>query len=164
MALFEEHLGWASGGGTIVAAMGSYAHHIQPIVGSDPWMNIWFDVTLYPLCSFNFYKLNSKLKKDKTTHHAAMHSIAFAVLCGELTYLIFILDYELFTFVSEKMPEYFATAVFVGYLTHLSADVVYARKKVDNPYSNTSLVIYSDKFSTPKGQCCAVFVCNSTFL
>ena len=33
MALFEEHLGWALGGGIIIAAAGVYARHLQPIEG-----------------------------------------------------------------------------------------------------------------------------------
>ena len=77
-----------------------------------------------------------------------MHSIPFAFLCGELTYLLFISDYDLFASISENMPFYSAMAVFAGFFTHLAADAYNSRKKKDNPYAGTCLVFWSDEYST----------------
>ncbi|MGD9211465.1 MAG: metal-dependent hydrolase [Desulfobacteraceae bacterium] len=202
MPNFKEHIGWAIGGGIVVAAAGLHTHHLQPIegivvvalagvsgnipdidkagpegkesipfryftnflsstvpfiviyclnvrIGLDLWMNIGINIAL---CTIIFSPLRKNIRKymrDKTIHRGIMHSIPFAFLCAEVTYLIFISDYRLFAFASEKMPEYFATAVFVGCLTHLAADEHKSRKISNNPYIDTSFVLYSDKLTTP---------------
>lgn len=65
------------------------------------------------------------LIKKVTVHRGVMHSIPFAMLCAELTFLLVIYNYQLLTSfrsVSVKMPGYFAAAVFIGYLSHLITD------------------------------------------
>ena len=66
------------------------------------------------------------LMKNITTHRGVIHSIPFAILCTELTYMIFTSDYILTLFISasasKMLPEYFTVAVFLGCLTHLIAD------------------------------------------
>ena len=205
MVRFEENLGWALGGGIIVAGIGLHAHHLHPLealgvlllacVGgsipdidqnkmededadgnkigkeSKPFQYITFFSSIV-VSSVILYNLNSKIEflwmyivlflsifvvfytgsrwliKHTTKQGGVMHSIPFAVLCGELTYLIFISDYEVLASASERMPRYFAAAIFVGYIAHLLANEFHFREKKDNPFIGTAFVLYSDKRST----------------
>jgi hypothetical protein len=222
MAFFEEHLGWALGGGIILASMGLHAHHLQPIegmvvvalagiggsipdmdlnktgkknnkkpveTGSKPFRyftlllslavpilflyhlnpkigeDLWTNISLYIIFSTLIYRSIRSFLKSTTSHRGVMHSIPFAFLCAEVTYLIFVSDYSLFEYASKKMPEYFASAVFVGYLTHLLADeyctVKWDKKKkkiTKNQYFGTAFTLYSHKRSTPEANLVLYFL------
>ncbi len=85
-----------------------------------------------------------------------MHSIPFALLCAEVTYLLFISDFDLFASASEKMPIYFAAAVFIGYITHLLADELHAltwdgekKKLIKNKMFGTAFTMYTNSEAHP---------------
>ena len=96
--------------------------HLKPKIGSELWINILF----YIFFSAIIYKIICPIIKAMTKHRGVMHSIPFAILCGELTYLFFTSDYELFEPASKKMPVYFGVAVFLGHIIHLIVDEIYS--------------------------------------
>lgn len=203
MAQFEEHLGWAVGGGVFLAIAGLRAHHIQPwealvvvalagLGGSIPDIDkndakaeskpfkyftgtlgvaapffivdhlkpgIAIDpsteIMLYLILSAIIYLSVRWLIRNTTRHRGVMHSIPFAVLSGQLTYLLFISDYFLLAPTSPKMPTYFAMAVFVGYLTHLLADELHSLynfkdKKFEKKSSfRTAFTLYTGSKTDP---------------
>jgi membrane-bound metal-dependent hydrolase YbcI (DUF457 family) len=57
--------------------------------------------------------------KKLTVHRGIMHSIPFALLCGQMTFL-------LFSEISQIVAFYYAAAVFSGMLLHLIIDEFYA--------------------------------------
>jgi hypothetical protein len=70
-----------------------------------------------------FFIVTRFFMRSITTHRGVIHSIPFAILCAESAYMIFASDYisALFPVVGGS-SEYFTTAVFLGYLTHLIVD------------------------------------------
>lgn len=64
------------------------------------------------------YLLHPLIKK-LTIHRGIMHSIPFALLCGQITFL-------LFSGISQLSAFYYAVAIFLGALIHLVLDEFYA--------------------------------------
>jgi hypothetical protein len=124
--------------------------HLKPKIGSELWINILF----YIFFSAIIYQIIGPIIKKMTKHRGVMHSIPFAILGGELTYLFFASDYELFKLSSKKMPVYFGVAVFWGHIIHLVVDEFYSmwdkkKKKIKIKKSlGTALTMYS-KDATP---------------
>ncbi len=124
--------------------------HFKPKIGDELWINVFFFV----LFSVVFYTVISLLIKKMTKHRGIMHSIPFAILCGELTYLIFASDYKLFAIASEKLPFFAGMAITIGYASHLLLDEYYSiyleglRPKVKRSFG-TAFKLYSKKQSIP---------------
>lgn len=81
------------------------------------------------------------LIKKITIHRGIMHSIPFALLCGQMTFLIF-------SGVSQKVATYYAVAVFGGCMLHLLLDEFYSIsfkgfKPRFNRASGSALALYS---------------------
>ena len=86
------------------------------------------------------------LIKKLTVHRGIMHSIPFALLCGQVTYLLFFK-------ISHRVAFYYALAVFLGALIHLVIDEYYAISfKGFVPqfgrFSGTALAFYSSNLWT----------------
>lgn len=103
-----------------------------------------------------FYLAIRWLLKNVTTHRGVMHSIPFAILCAELTYLIFSSEYtltflaSLFKIASEKLPEYSAAAVFLGFISHLIVDEAHSigwGRRNRTSYFGTAFTMYSKNSS-----------------
>lgn len=81
------------------------------------------------------------LIKRLTVHRGIMHSIPFALLCGQVTFLLFFK-------IPHRIAFYYAAAVFIGALIHLVLDEYYAISfKRFLPrlgrFSGTALAFYS---------------------
>jgi hypothetical protein len=132
-----------------------FGKYLNDDVMTVPGMSIF----LFAILIFFTHTLVRFVIKQITIHRGIMHSIPFAILCGELTYLIFtnVDIYSFFTSVSpsKHLPFFFGAAVFVGFLTHLIADEIHSlkwdkeRKKMSKTsYFGTALTMYSRKNST----------------
>ena len=120
--------------------------HLKPKIGSALWINILF----YIFFSAIIYKIICPIIKEMTKHRGVMHSIPFAILSGELTYLFFASDYELFKLASKKMPVYFGVAVFLGHISHLILDEFHSiwDKKEKKIYESLTLEVFNKIFIT----------------
>ena len=81
------------------------------------------------------------LIKKLTVHRGIMHSIPFALLCGQVTFLLFFK-------ISHRVAFYYAAAVFLGALIHLVLDEYYAISFKGliphlGRFSGTALAFYS---------------------
>jgi membrane-bound metal-dependent hydrolase YbcI (DUF457 family) len=86
------------------------------------------------------------LIKKLTVHRGIMHSIPFALLCGQVTFLLFFK-------ISHRVALYYAMAVFLGALIHLVLDEYHAISfKGFVPqlgrFSGTALAFYSSSLWT----------------
>ena len=91
----------------------------------------------YLILQYLFYPIFKKL----TVHRGIMHSIPFALLCGQVTFL-------LFSRISQIVAFYYAVTVFLGVLLHLVIDEFYAisfKRFIPqfNRSSGTALSFYS---------------------
>lgn len=125
--------------------------HFKPMIGPGLWSNIIFYICFCAL----FYFILCPFIGKMTKHRGVMHSIPFAVLCGELTYLLCISNYDVLKTASKKMPLYLGMAVFFGYMTHLAADEVYSfydkkEKRIRKKTSFGSALTMYSRISTPQ--------------
>ena len=124
---------------------------LSPIIRSEPLLNVIF----YSLFAVVSHRYLCPYVKTIFKHRGVLHTIPFALLCAELTYLLFVSDFELFDAASEKMPVYFGVAVFVGHISHLIADEFYSLyDEKEKTYKRktslgSALTMYSER-STPK--------------
>jgi membrane-bound metal-dependent hydrolase YbcI (DUF457 family) len=86
------------------------------------------------------------LIKKLTVHRGIMHSIPFALLCGQVTFLLFLK-------IPHRVAFYYAAAVFLGAMIHLILDEYYAISfKGFVPqlgrFSGTALAFYSSSLMT----------------
>jgi hypothetical protein len=134
---------------------------LSPMIGSYPVINLF----LYLFLSVLSNRYVCPQIKTITKHRGVLHTIAFGVLCSELTYLFFISDFPLFEAASRKMAVYFGVAVFVGHVSHLIVDEFYSlydeksktfKKKLS---FGSAFTMYSDR-STP-GANVAVYILAS---
>lgn len=85
--------------------------HVKRHYGSDLTVMLLYFTLGYLAVQYLLCPLIKKL----TVHRGIMHSIPFAVLCGQITYL-------LFAGAPQRVALYCATAVFAGAMIHLLAD------------------------------------------
>lgn len=115
-----------------------------------PYIKIHFggDLTVmlvfFTICYLMIQYLLCPLIKKMTVHRGIMHSIPFALLCGEVTYLLFLRISE----TSQIVALYCGIAVTFGVLIHLSLDEYYSitfkgYRPQFNRASGTALALYS---------------------
>ncbi len=124
---------------------------LSPIIGSEHLINL----LLYLILLAISYRYICPYVKTITKHRGVFHTIPFGLLCGELFYLLFISDFELFEAASEKMAVYFGAAIFIGHVSHLLTDEFYSlydekTKSYKKKYTfGSAFTMYSDR-STPQ--------------
>ena len=106
-------------------------------LGGDPAAMLIVFTIGYLAVQYLFCPLIKKI----TAHRGIMHSIPFAVLCGQITFLIFSGIYRRTAF-------YYALAVFIGCMIHLMLDEFYSLSFKGgmprfNKASGTALAFYS---------------------
>lgn len=106
---------------SIVIPLALYPH-IKPKIGKEISYVLIFFIIVFSIVYYLIYPMMKKM----TSHRGIMHSIPFAVLCGELIYLLFYSNAYLFPKASKSMPFYFGTAVFIGCFIHLVLDEFYS--------------------------------------
>lgn len=112
--------------------------HVKRYYGSDLTLMLLFFTLGYLTVQY----LLCPLIKRLTIHRGIMHSIPFAVLCGQLTFL-------LFAGAPQRVARYCAIAVFAGAMIHLLADefsaiTIKGFRLGFNRSSGSALALYSN--------------------
>lgn len=112
--------------------------HVKKYYGNDLTLMLLFFTLGYLAVQYLLCPIIKKL----TVHRGIMHSIPFAVLCGQVTFL-------LFASAPQRVALYCAIAVFSGAMIHLLADEFYSIsfkgfKLRFNRASGTALAFYSN--------------------
>ena len=114
----------------------------KPFFAGEVTITLLFFVISYLTIQYLLCPLIKKL----TVHRGIMHSIPFALLCGQVTFLFFFK-------IPHRVAFYYALAVFLGALIHLVLDEYYAisfKRFVPHlgRFSGTALAFYSSSLWT----------------
>lgn len=120
--------------------------HIKPGIGRELSSMLIFFIIAFSIIYYIIYPMIKKI----TSHRGIMHSIPFAVLCGELGYLVISSNTYLLPSISKLMPFYFGTAVFIGCFIHLVLDEYYSLSfeglmPKTNNFTGKALSLFKDK-------------------
>ncbi|MGD9209467.1 MAG: metal-dependent hydrolase [Desulfobacteraceae bacterium] len=114
--------------------------YVKKLFGAD----LTVMLLLFTLCYLMIHYLLCPLIKKLTVHRGIMHSIPFAILCGEATFLVF----SEFSETSKMVTLYCAVAVTLGAFIHLTLDEFYSMSFKGyipqfNRAAGTALAFYS---------------------